>query len=142
MMIALVPVRDGTLPNGAAEAIAECGGRVIIVGSGTSDVDLDGFCSEGYLVELGSFEPGRWAIAIAPVVNTLENAGIVVLPNSPDGRDLAPRIAFALNRPLLAAATEISPDLVRVVRRGGLDLSVRRYLGTRRPGTPHRSIRS
>ena len=32
-MLAVVPVRDGVLPAGAAEAIAECGGRGILAGS-------------------------------------------------------------------------------------------------------------
>ena len=34
-MIALIPVRDGVLPAGAAETISECDGRALIVGSGT-----------------------------------------------------------------------------------------------------------
>lgn len=149
-MIALVPVRDGVLPAGAEEAVAECAGRVIIAGSGTGDVQLDGFVLHAYLVELGPFEPGRWAAAIALVIDALtstgsdtgndtgNDTGIVVLPNSPDGRDLAPRLAFQLDRPLLAGATEISPGLVQVARRGGLDLHELRptggFIATLEPG--------
>jgi electron transfer flavoprotein alpha subunit len=137
-MMALVPVRDGVLPTGAAETIAECAGRVIFAGSETAALDLDGIFAEGYLVELGSFEPARWAAAIAPLLNTMPDTDILVLPNSPDGRDLAPRLAFALDRPLLAAATEISADLVRVARRGGLDLHEQHpagaFIATLEPG--------
>ncbi len=128
-MIALVPVRDGVLPAGATEAIAECGGRVIIAGSATGDAELSGLATFAYLVEVGTFEPGRWAAAIAPIIDELDDAEIVVLPNSPDGRDLAPRLAIALDRPLFAAATEISGDRVRVARRGGLELHEQRPIG-------------
>jgi electron transfer flavoprotein alpha subunit len=128
-MIALVPVRDGVLPAGAAEAIAECGGRVVLAGSNTSSAELTGLATFAYLVEVGTFEPGRWAGAIAPFIEELSADEIVVLPNSPDGRDLAPRLAFALDRPLFAAATEISGDRVRVARRGGLELHEQRPIG-------------
>ena len=33
-MIAVIPVRDGTLPAGGLEAVAECGGRAILAGAG------------------------------------------------------------------------------------------------------------
>ena len=128
-MIALVPVRDGVLPAGAAEAIAECGGRVVVAGSNTRSAELSGLATNAYLVEIGTFEPARWAGTIAPIIDELDDAEIVVLPNSPDGRDLAPRLAFALDRPLFAAATEISGDRVRVARRGGLELHEQRPIG-------------
>ena len=137
-MIALVPLRDGVLPAGAAEAVAECGGRVIIAGTATDDAQLVGLATEINLVEVGTFEPGRWAATIAPIIDALDNADIVVLPNSPDGRDLAPRLAFALDRPLLAGATEITADRVRVARRGGLELHEQRprgpFIATLEPG--------
>ena len=57
-MIALVPVRDGALPAGAAEAIGEAGGRVLIAGSGTADAAVDGLASEVFLAEIGQDEPG------------------------------------------------------------------------------------
>ncbi len=142
-MIALVPVRNGVLPAGAAESVAECMGRVIIVGSATGEVELEGLASEVYLVELGAFEPGRWSAAIAQIIDgindtEINDAEIIVLPNSPDGRDLAPRLAFALDRPLLSGATEISADRVRVARRGGLELHEQRpsgpFVATLEPG--------
>lgn len=128
-MIALVPVRDGVLPSGAAEAISECQGAVIIAGSGTDDIDATGIASSVHLIELGPFEPARWTVALAAAIADLDDADIVVLPHSADGRDLAPRLALALDRPLLAGATEVTPRRVRVARRGGLELHERRTTG-------------
>lgn len=137
-MIALIPVRDGVLPAGAAETVAECDGRVILAGSAVSDVEVSGLAAIAYLADIGSFEPARWASTLAPIVRELDDADIVVLPNSPDGRDLAPRLAFALQRPLIAGATEISVDRVRVARRGGLELHEQRptgpFIATLEPG--------
>ena len=47
-----------------------------------------------------------------------------MLPASPDGRDLAPRIAHVLDRPLVAGAVSIAPERITVPRRGGLELHV------------------
>jgi electron transfer flavoprotein alpha subunit len=138
-MIALVPVRDGVLPAGAPDAIAEAGGRVVIAGSGTADAAVDGLASEVYLAELGPVEIARWTNALAPVIAGLADSDIVVLPHAPDGRDLAPRLAAALERPLLAGATEVGTHRVRVARRGGLELHELRptgpFVATLQPGT-------
>ncbi len=138
-MIALVPVRDGALPAGAPDAIAEAAGRVLIVGSGTADAPVEGLASEVFLAELGPVEFGRWAATLAPLLDTLADSDIVVLPHAPDGRDLAPRLAAAMERPLLAGATEVSAHRVRVARRGGLELHELRpagpFVATLQPGT-------
>jgi electron transfer flavoprotein alpha subunit len=138
-MIALVPVRDGVLPAGAPDAIAEAGGRVVLAGSGTADAAVDGLASQVYLAELGPVEIARWTASLAPVLAELSDSDIVVLPHSPDGRDLAPRLAAALERPLLAGATEVSAHRVRVARRGGLELHELRptgpFVATLQPGT-------
>ena len=137
-MIALIPVRDGVLPAGAPDAIAEAGGRAVIVGSGTADAVVDGIASEVHLAEFGPVEIGRWAAALAPIIESLPDSDIVVIPHSPDGRDLAPRLAAALDRPLLAGATEIGAHRVRVARRGGLELHELRptgsFVATLQPG--------
>ncbi len=128
-MLAVVPVRDGVVPAGADETIAECGGRVVLVGSGTGTVDVDRLASEVTLVELGAFQPGRWAPVLASLISSLDDAEVVVLPASPDGRDLGPRLATVLDRPLFAGATEVGPDRVRVARRGGRELVQHRIAG-------------
>ena len=87
-MIALVPIRDGVLPAGASEAIAECDGRAIIAGSGTGSVDLDGLAAKVRLVELGPVEPARWTAALTALLRQVDDGDIVVLPHSPDGLSL------------------------------------------------------
>ena len=138
-MIALVPVRDGALPAGAPDAIAEAGGRVLIAGSGTADAAVDGLASEVFLAEIGPVEIGRWAVVLALTLAELPDSDIIVLPHAPDGRDLAPRLAAALERPLLAGATEVRAHRVRVARRGGLELHELRptgaFVATRQPNT-------
>ena len=132
-MIALIPVRDGVLPAGAAETISECDGHALVAGTGTGDIELDGMATTALLVELGPVEPARWTATLAPIIRRLAEQGvdtdIIVLPHAPDGRDLAPHLALALDRPLLAGATEVSAHRVRVARRGGLELHEQRPTG-------------
>ncbi len=117
-MVAVVVVRDGQVPLGGDEAVAEAGGAAVLAGSRTEAAAKELTAARHVrCAELGDFAPGAWATALAPVVAP---AAVVVLPASPDGRDLAPRLAHALGRPLLAGATEIAPDRAVLVRRGGL----------------------
>lgn len=117
-MIAVIPVRDGALPAGAEEAVAEAGGNVVLIGSGCSVAAGAGNAGQRIrLVEAGNYAPGRWARGLAPA---LAADDIVLLPASPDGRDLAPRLAAELDRPLLAGAVEVAPNRVLLVRQGGL----------------------
>ena len=134
-MIALVPVRRGELATGGREAVAEAGDRVLLVGDGAAaaaaalggelglaPLDAAGDPGEGpggdrlAFLELGSFRPGGWAAALAA---RLSAEDVVLLPASPDGRDLAPRLAAALGRPLVAGAIEVRPGSADVVRQGG-----------------------
>jgi len=119
-MLAVIPVRDGELPAGALETIAECGGRVVLVGDRLDAVELIG-PGDVQLAELGSYAPGAWAASLEEL---LTDEPIVVLPASPDGRDLAPRIAHVLRRPLVAGAVSIAPERITVPRRGGMELHV------------------
>jgi electron transfer flavoprotein alpha subunit len=121
-MLALIPVRDGELPAGAAEVAQECGGRAIVAGPGATGVDAADIVALGHdvtLIELAPYAPASWAAALAPVV---ANEALVVLPASPDGRDLAPRLAHTLSRPLHAGAVHVTASSVTVSRRGGLEL--------------------
>jgi len=117
-MLAVVPVRDGVLPAGADETVAECDGRAVLAGSAPRADDLVGVARDVRLVELGPFAPARWADTLAELVDD----DVLVLPASPDGRDLAPRLAHRLGRPLLAGAMSVTPSFVRLVRGGGLEL--------------------
>jgi electron transfer flavoprotein alpha subunit len=120
-MLAVLPVRDGILPAGGAETIAEAEGHGLLVGSGvaTAAHDLAGMVDEVHVLELGDFAPARWAKLLAPLVATHP---VVILPASPDGRDLAPRLAHELGTPLLAGAVRVRPDQVSLARWGGLVL--------------------
>ncbi len=117
-MIALIPVRGGMLPLGADEAAAECGGDVLLIGSGTSGAaaHLRATATRVRSAEVGNYAPGAWALALAPV---LRDDDVVVLPGSADGRDLAPRLAAAMRRPLWAGAVAVAPGRVAVARYGG-----------------------
>ena len=66
-----------------------------------------------WLVERPSVAPGAVASALAQV---LSGVHMVLLPESPDGRDLAPRLAVALGCGLLAGAVRCAPDEVEVTR--------------------------
>jgi electron transfer flavoprotein alpha subunit len=136
-MIAVVPVREGVLPLGALEAVAECDGRVIVAGSGTGAAAdaMHGVATVISCWETSSFAPARWARALATV---LGSEPVVVLPASPDGRDLAPRLARALGRPLLAGAVSVTRRGASLSRWGGLvleDVDVERpFVATLTPG--------
>lgn len=122
-MIAVVPVRDGVLPLGAEETIAECDGDAILIGSGcpTAASALVAATRRVRLAEVGGFAPAGWAAALGTL---LAGEDVVLLPASPDGRDLAPHLAVALDLPLWAGATAVSPETVTISRHGGRALAV------------------
>jgi electron transfer flavoprotein alpha subunit len=119
-MIAVIPVRDGVAPAGADEAICEASGQAIIIGSGTPTAaeTLRSFSTHLWLVETD--------IHAANVVAALENINrshdSLILPATPDGRDLAPHLAHALGRPLYAGSISITDNKVCVSRNGGLSI--------------------
>lgn len=117
-MIAVVPVRSGTLPAGGAEAVAAAAGNVIVLGAGTAAAvdELGPIAAVVRTWETPGFEPGRWAGALAEL---LDDEPIILLPASPDGRDLAPRIAAVLGHDLFSAAVEIRGRTIRTVGFGG-----------------------
>ena len=113
-VLAVIVVREGELPAGADETVAEAGGSALVLGSGTREAAcrLES-ASRVWLVERSSVAPGTVASALAQV---LSGVRMVLLPESPDGRDLAPRLAVALGRGLLAGAVRCAPDEVEVTR--------------------------
>jgi electron transfer flavoprotein alpha subunit len=117
--VAVVPVRDGVLPPGADEAVAEAAGRTILVGTtlGPAAGALAGLTARAELAEApATCGPAAWAAALVPDV---AEAAYVVLPASPDGRDLAPHLAARLGWPLLANAELVERDRVTVTTWGG-----------------------
>ena len=120
-MIAVVVVRDGQLPSGGDEVVAECGGRAILIGTGTAGAAaaLTGVATDLVVVEAGPFQPGAWAATLAAL---LTHDLAVLMPGSPDGRDLAPRVAALLHRPLYAGAIAVTAHRVELARRGGTEI--------------------
>lgn len=118
-MIAVVVVRDGVLPLGGLEAVAEAGGRVLLAGPGAlaAAAEVGGHGRDVRSWDSGAYAPAAYAAALAPL---LTDEDVVVLPASPDGRDLAPRLALELHRPLYGPAISVRPGRVVLVRGGGL----------------------
>lgn len=138
-MVAVVPVRGGQLPLGGDEAVSEAGGRAVLVGDGVDEAakTLAGVATDVIVCEAGAFAPASWSLALA-AVSDLRAARVIVLPASPDGRDLAPRLAHALDRPLFAGAIRITPTAVDLARRGGLVIETHApngpFVATLQPG--------
>lgn len=136
-MLAVLPIRDGQLPAGGLEVVDECAGSVLLIGSGTAEaaVLLAGRATTVRAIEASSFAPAAWADVLAAHVAADDQ---VVLPGSPDGRDLAPRLAAVLHRELLAGAIAVTPHAVDLARQGGLVIhSVRpvgAFVATLQPG--------
>jgi electron transfer flavoprotein alpha subunit len=120
-MLAVVVVRDGALPAGGDEVVDECGGRVLLIGSGTRAAldELRGIATDVRLVEAGDVHPAAWAGGLATL---LASDPVLVLAHSADGRDLAPRLAHALDRPLLAHAMAVGERAVELIRGAGTEL--------------------
>ena len=69
-MLAVIVVRDGALPAGADECVAEAHGRALLCGSGTEAAAKQLVAAVRVrCAEIGSFAPGAWARAFA---STLE----------------------------------------------------------------------
>ena len=101
--VAVVVVRDGRLPVGADEAVAEAGGAAIVIGSHARKgaVSLASADRVWWSETADGLCPGALAAMLAPLVRDVP---LIVMPASPDGRDLAPRVAARCGRPLVARA--------------------------------------
>jgi electron transfer flavoprotein alpha subunit len=112
--VAVIVVRDAQLPAGADEAVAEAGGCAVLAGSGTRGAAAGLTAARRvWAAERSSVAPAALAAALAPVLSPVH---LIVLPASPDGRDLAPRLALALDRPLFAGAVRCGCDFVELTR--------------------------
>ncbi|GAA1158761.1 hypothetical protein GCM10009664_28280 [Kitasatospora gansuensis] len=118
--IAVLVVRDGVLPPGADETVAEAGGLALLAGDDTkAAAGLLTTATRVWTAETGTRPPGPLAAALAPL---LTDRHLVLLPASPDGRDLAPRLAAALDRPLLAGALAVHRTGAELIDADGLTL--------------------
>jgi electron transfer flavoprotein alpha subunit len=113
-VLAVVVVRDGELPAGAEETVAEADGAALVVGSGTGEAaGRLGSARRVWLLERSCVGPAALAGELAHVLSGVD---MVLLPASPDGRDLGPRLAVVLGRALLAGAVRCAPDEVELTR--------------------------
>ena len=142
-MIAVILVRDGALPAGFDEAICEADRRALLIGSNVAEA-LDAvrrFARVVWTVDIDSSHLPISSLA-SVAADSLQNiwredphlgdgapsssehdGEAIVVPASPDGRDLAPHLAYLLEREFHAGATRVSDGSVSVSRRGGLFLS-------------------
>ena len=115
------PCGPAPLVAGGAECVAECGGarrahrRRHRRGRRRPRRDRDGRRPHDRGARLRARRRGPPALAAV-----VADADVIVLPASPDGRDLAPRLAAALDRPLLAGAVAVAEHEVDLARQGGL----------------------
>ncbi len=116
--LAIAVVRDGHLPIGADEACAEAGGSIILFGTNLADVHVPGATLVSR-VPMDTVDARRIVEHVASMVEGLGSDLVLILPASPDGRDLAPRLAHRLGLPLYAGATRINQSRVTVVRTAG-----------------------
>jgi electron transfer flavoprotein alpha subunit len=124
--VAVVVVQDGRLPAGTGEAVAEAGGLAILVGAGASSAAAAvPAATKLWTLEL-DLGPGRLSDRLAPM---LDGVPLVLLPASPDGRDLAPRLAASMERPLLAEAVQVDVEV-------GIEVEVGVGAGAARPAQP------
>jgi electron transfer flavoprotein alpha subunit len=105
--VAVVVARDGRVPVGADEAVAEAGGQVVVVGSGTPEAARSLLAAEhAVCIETGAGL--RPAALTGVLIPRLAGVPLVVMPSSPDGRDLGPRVAARLGVPFIAHAVSVS----------------------------------
>lgn len=124
--VAVLVVRDGALPAGAHDTVRASRGDVVVVGEGSRSAALELVDVVGSVRswETPGFAPAAWAAALAPL---LDGYRTIMLPSSPDGRDLAPRLAAELGRSVLAGAVSIrngqGGELVSTASLGGTVLA-------------------
>lgn len=123
--LAVIPVRDGVLPTGANEAVTQADGNALVLGGAVNQTveEVSHSAQSVICAEVGVFAPAAWAKALAQTLaHTMPEVECVVLPASPDGRDLAPRLAAELGWPLVTGAVKLDKSEVQVGRHGGLVL--------------------
>jgi electron transfer flavoprotein alpha subunit len=104
--VAVLICRAGEPPLGADEAVSEAGGDALIAGEGAEQAAAALTAARRvWTVETGrGLQVGALADRLAGL---LAASPLIVLPGSADGRDLAPRLAAVLGRPLLAGAKRV-----------------------------------
>lgn len=124
----MLVVRDGELPTGSLDCLVRSTAAVAILGTG----------AEAAVAEVLGALGLPWAQRVhlvAAEVNPNDRVGIaellepmlvdsatVLLPASPDGRDLAPYLAARLGRQLVANCADLSEHAAVCLRQGGTSM--------------------
>jgi len=151
-VVAVVPVRDGVVPAGGAEAVLDAGGRALLVGAGVdrAAAELAGVATDVRGAELGGWAPGRWARALAPelvdeIKGTEGGGPLYRVALERMGRDgwlgeplasIGIRPAFTWHGAAIAAAIMAFPLLVRAVRVSVESVDLRIEQAARTLGAP------
>lgn len=116
--LALIPVRDGVIAPPGLEVAAAIDGTPLLVGEklGMAAGSLAGIVDNLLVAETSESDPGRVAAALAPLVGRYD---YIVLPGTPDGRDLGARLAAELGWPYAGTAVSVAPGEALVPRHGG-----------------------
>jgi electron transfer flavoprotein alpha subunit len=110
--LAVILARAGELPPDAAEVVTEAAGHLLVVGDGAAAAAAVAAATRVWWCDTGpGLRPGRLASQLGPVV---AHISLLVLPGTADGRDLAPRLAAVLGRPLLAHACRAAATAIGV----------------------------
>ena len=117
-LVAVVVSRHGVVPAGADEATAEANGHVVVIGTDAGGA-AETLKSATEITTIECTGELRSLAEILVTTQTVTSAHGIVVPASPDGRDLAPLLAHHLRRPLLAAAMAVGVDRVTCVRTAG-----------------------
>lgn len=120
VMIAVIVVRNGELPLGAVEASLEAEGHAFLIGDGLEDAARElGAVGAAQFIRIRMMSLDDFGAIANAAAAHLSEWNCFVCPASPDGRDLAPRLAHALGLPLFTNAIKIRHDLVTIARAQG-----------------------
>ena len=122
---ALIICRDGVLPSGALEAFEVANRRGLVIGTGSANAAKQ-LVGPG-TVSVVEIDPVSFSLrgctAVAAEHEAIVNSTVIVLASSPDGRDVAPRLAVLLQAPLLSGAIRVAGSggavTVELSRSGG-----------------------
>ena len=120
-MLAVSVVREGILPAGTQEVCAEAGGSVVLIGTGLSELNLTKELPQANritCVATDATDPGQLARILHQLLAD-EPATTLIFPSSPDGRDVAPRLAHTLGWPLYSGAVRVLPNAVSITKTAG-----------------------
>lgn len=97
-LLAVLPVREGTVPPGVVDAMVLARGSALVVGEGAcAAAQQITAASVLRCVDVPDFRPSAIAAALVPLLTDVD---CVIIPACAEGRSIAARLAFLLCRSL------------------------------------------